>query len=34
MSDFMDFEEKLSNVELKIKDPSLKVDYYIFDYDL
>ena len=33
MSDFMDFEEKLSNVELKIKDPSLKVDYYIFDYD-
>lgn len=29
----MDFEEKLSNVELKIKDPSLKVDYYIFDYD-
>ena len=33
MSDFMDFEEKLSNIELKIKDPSLKVDYYIFDYD-
>ena len=29
----MDFEEKLSNIELKIKDPSLKVDYYIFDYD-
>ena len=29
----MDFEEKLSNVELKIKDPSLKADYYIFDYD-
>ena len=29
----MDFEEKLSTVELKIKDPSLKVDYYIFDYD-
>lgn len=29
----MDFEEKLNNVELKIKDPSLKVDYYIFDYD-
>lgn len=29
----MDFEEKLSNVELKIKDPSLKADYYIFDYN-
>ncbi|WP_458404924.1 DUF1788 domain-containing protein [Methanobrevibacter sp.] len=29
----MNFEEKLSNVELKIKDPSLKPDYYIFDYD-
>lgn len=29
----MDFEEKLSNVEIKIKDPSLKADYYIFDYD-
>lgn len=29
----MDFEEKLSNVELKIKDPYLKADYYIFDYD-
>ena len=29
----MDFKEKLNNVELKIKDPSLKVDYYIFDYD-
>ena len=29
----MDFEEKLSMVELKIKDPVLKADYYIFDYD-
>lgn len=29
----MNFEERLSNVELKIKDPSLKADYYIFDYD-
>ena len=29
----MNFEERLSNVELKIKDPSLKPDYYIFDYD-
>ena len=29
----MDFEEKLSNIELKIKDPTLKADYYIFDYD-
>ena len=29
----MDFEEKLNNIELKIKDPSLKPDYYIFDYD-
>ena len=29
----MNFEEKLSNVELRIKDPSLKADYYIFDYD-
>ena len=29
----MNFEERLSNVELKIKDPSLKSDYYIFDYD-
>ena len=29
----LNFEEKLSNVELRIKDPSLKADYYIFDYD-
>ena len=29
----MDFEEKLNRVELKIRDPSLKVDYYIFDYE-
>ena len=29
----MDFEEKLNNIELKIKDPSLKPDYYIFDYN-
>ena len=29
----MNFEERLSNVELKIKDPSLKADYNIFDYD-
>ena len=29
----MNFEERLSNVELKIKDPSLNADYYIFDYD-
>ena len=29
----MDFEEKLNNAELKIRDPSLKVDYYIFDYN-
>lgn len=29
----MDFEEKLNYVELKIRDSSLKVDYYIFDYD-
>lgn len=29
----MNFEERLSNVELKIKDLSLKADYYIFDYD-
>jgi hypothetical protein len=29
----LNFEERLSNVELKIKDPSLKADYYIFDYD-
>lgn len=29
----MNFEERLSNVELKIKDPALKPDYYIFDYD-
>ena len=29
----MNFEEKLSNVELRIKDPSLKAEYYIFDYE-
>ena len=29
----LNFEEKLSNVELRIKDPSLKAHYYIFDYD-
>ena len=29
----MDFEEKLNHVELKIRDPSLKADYYIFDYE-
>ena len=29
----MDFEERLNHVELRIRDPSLKVDYYIFDYD-
>lgn len=29
----MDFEEKLNNVELRIKDPTLKREYYIFDYD-
>ena len=29
----MDFEEKLYNVELRIKDPTLKPEYYIFDYD-
>lgn len=29
----MNFEEKLNNIELRIKDPSLKSDYYIFDYD-
>ena len=29
----MDFEEKLNYAELKIRDPSLKVGYYIFDYD-
>ena len=29
----MDFEERLNYVELKIRDSSLKVDYYIFDYD-
>ena len=29
----LNFEEKLGNVELRIKDPSLKSDYYIFDYD-
>ena len=29
----MNFEEKLSNVELRVKDPSLKADYYIFDYE-
>lgn len=29
----MDFEEKLNHAELKIRDSSLNVDYYIFDYD-
>lgn len=29
----LNFEEKLNNIELRIKDPSLKAEYYIFDYD-
>lgn len=30
---YLEFEKKLSKIELRIKDSSFKTDYYIFDYD-